>query len=209
MLAALIAWSATILVQERVVTGAEERLDRQTAAIAGDKPVIPPPPEPLAASAPPRALLADALLRARAAQPLGEGAERRSLIDQAADELTAAAGARPYWGERQATVAFVQTLRDGDDSTPALQSLGRSYDVTPYLVHAAPWRVAFGVRHWNMVAAATRDHIVDEAVWISRVDPKTLDGIFGLFRGTAAYEPFLRRWLTARRGDADFRSSRR
>ena len=202
-LAAAASVSGYVLAQDHVAASAEAQLRDQAAAFDAGK--VDLPPTHASQNAVPRVRFADALMSARVAQRLAIGDARRApLLDRAAAELSTLQSARPYWGERAATLAFVEMLRSGDSSPAALNALSESYREAPYLRQSGSWRVEYGLRQWEQLDAETQAHLLDEAVWLSRDDVKILNGMLDAMRGTQAYRGFMTRWVISRRDDADF-----
>jgi hypothetical protein len=202
-LAAAASVSGYVLAEEHIAATAEARLRDQTAAFDAGTVTLPPADTPRGSV--PRVRFADALMSARAAQRLNLGDARRGpLLDRASTELSELEGARPYWGERDAAIAFVETLRSGDTSPTALHALSQSYREAPYLRQSGSWRVEYGLREWENLDSEARAHLLDEAVWLSRDDVRVLNGTLDAMRGTQAYRGFMTRWVISRRDDADF-----
>jgi hypothetical protein len=155
---------------------------------------------------PARARVADALFVARQAQLLRLPSERKAGLDHALDALriAQAEAKRPHWGEAKTVAGFVHALRDGEDAAVTRQTVAESYADAPYLRYAAAWRVQYGLRHWEKFEPVTRRQIVNEAVWLSRLDSRSHEQIFAMARDSAAYKPFVLRALAARSDDADF-----
>lgn len=152
-----------------------------------------------------RAILADILLRARAAQlMLDEDPNRITLLRQAAGQLDMIAGAHPYWGEYWVVRAFVMAQLDGDWSPATVQAFDRSYRETPYLPQSADWRVAYALRNWDRLASDIRPIAIREMVWLARREFADRDRLIPQIRQTDAYRPFMVEWLAVRSRDADF-----
>lgn len=193
-----------VLAQEAAVAHAETELDRTAKTLRASDRQVRPVIEDLSLDSPPRALLANALLRARVAQRSQDPDDRRRLLDAALAELQAMRGARPYWGEMWSTLAYVQAMRLGPDSPAARNAFDRSYMDAPYLSRAAAWRVGYGFQEWDVLTPTTRNRVLDEAVWLARSSTNALDTILPVARSSPAYEAFMVHWLSARVGDADF-----
>jgi hypothetical protein len=205
--AVAVALSALVLADERAVAGSQARIDRQTRGNDSDILLE----EMLRTGAtlgrqPPRATLTDALMIALWAQARPDDPRRTTLLAQANDLATRAARSRPYWGEAWAVTAFARSLKGAAAGADADMALAASYRATPYLRHAAAWRVRYGLGAFERLDASTRARVVDEAVWIARIDPATLDAIVGASRGSDAYFPFLLRWRAMREDDADWQA---
>lgn len=143
---------------------------------------------------PPRAIFAEALATARAAQRERDAQERRDLLDDADRRATMAASARPAWGEAWALAAWVRGLRDGSDSAAARDALSASYRATPFLRHAGAWRVGRAFATFDLLNAQVRARAVREAVWLMRIDPDLVAPVMASARGSSAYRPVLLEW---------------
>jgi len=197
------AYGLHFIWQERAVLAAQDRIDRNHVLGAeGNGPSISLPPSPIGTDDPPRLILAYALLDAQRAAALPLGPPRAALLDSARQKIAAIADSRPYWGEADVVRAYIASLSP-DSMAEALAALVRSYDSSPYLLNAAAWRWRFGIEHWDRLAAPTRTHLIDEAVWLARLKPDQRPQIMDLASGTDAYKPLLLRWREVRLKDAD------
>ena len=62
-------------------------------------------------------------------------------------------------------------LRDHGHTTPrALADYERSYRAAPFLWQEARWRIAFGTLNWSALSPATRQAMIEEAVWLTHVN---------------------------------------
>jgi hypothetical protein len=52
----------------------------------------------------------------------------------------------------------------------AMRDYAASYRAAPFLWHEAHWRIALGSLAWPALDRATRQHMIDEAVWLTRYD---------------------------------------
>ncbi len=200
--------SVVILSREGEVATAEARLDEapQTDASGRVTPRIAIPWHE--DGYPARARVADALALARQAQASPDAAARHEMIERAAVEIQAALSRRPEWGEGWTVAAFIDELRYGDHNPSAIAALARSYRGAPYLRDAASWRVRFGLGAWDALDAATQAKVIDEAVWLVRIDSTTAGPVFDLARQSPAYPQLMLRWLAMRPGDANFITDR-
>ena len=62
-------------------------------------------------------------------------------------------------------------------STRALADYAASYRAAPFLRAEARWRIALGARGWPQLDRATRQHMIEEAVWLTRYDNRQRAGI--------------------------------
>ena len=207
MVAVALALSVVVVADERAVAGSQARIDRQTRGNDPDTLLG----EMLRSGSalgrhPSRATLTDALMIVLWAQARPDDPRRAALLAEANELATRAARSRPYWGEAWAVVAFARSLQGAAAAVDADVALAASYRATPYLRHAAAWRVRYGLGAFERLDASTRARIVDEAVWIARIDPASLDAIVDASRGSDAYFPLLLRWRAMRENDADWQA---
>lgn len=152
-----------------------------------------------------RAILADILLRARAAQFMRDDDPRRVLLlGQAQAQLDRIEGAHPYWGEYWAVRAFVMAMLKGDRSSDTVGAFNRSYRETPYIYQSADWRVDYALRNWGSLSPDIRPHAIREMVWLARREFTDRDRLIPQIRETDAYRLFMIEWLAVRSRDADF-----
>jgi hypothetical protein len=59
----------------------------------------------------------------------------------------------------------------------ALRDYAASYRAAPFLWQEAHWRIALGGLAWPALDRATRQHMIDEAVWLTRYDQAQQAGI--------------------------------
>lgn len=52
----------------------------------------------------------------------------------------------------------------------ALVDYAASYRATPFMARGALWRIAYGAQAWGDLSPATRQAMLDEAVWLARRD---------------------------------------
>ncbi len=84
-------------------------------------------------------------------------------------------------------------------SPQAMADYAASYRAAPFLRQEARWRIALGARAWRQLDRATRQHMIDEAVWLTRYDNAQRGGIetnMGDSPAGAAYQLALLRVAT-------------
>ena len=59
----------------------------------------------------------------------------------------------------------------------AMADYAASYRAAPFLRQEARWRIALGARAWPQLDRVTRQHMIDEAVWLTRYDNAQRGGI--------------------------------
>ncbi len=157
----------------------------------------------------PRAQIADALTLARAASVATSEAERQRQLGEAGRLLASANALRPDWAEGQVSASFVSSLRTGEPAKRlAAQQLAASYRAAPFLRDSGLWRVREGLSSWSQLPAWSQSRLVDEGVWLARLNDPLRADVFDMVRGSPAYPAFARRWLELRQGDADLRGAR-
>lgn len=154
----------------------------------------------------PRAQVAEALILARGAIVAPDTAQRQHLLDRADALLGKAQAQRTDWADALVAASFVASLRGNPQGrTAALRSLAASYQAAPFSRDAGLWRVREGLSAWDRSTPDLHRHVIEEAIWLARLDGRLRTEIFGLVRGSSAYSTFARRWLALRRLDADWR----
>lgn len=92
-------------------------------------------------------------------------------------------------------IAYASSLgNDSRDGVRARDALTASYAGAPFLHDGGLWRIRYGVRAWPALGNATREAILREGVWLLGVDLDWWVPVFGTFRGSPAYIPFMLRW---------------
>lgn len=126
--------------------------------------------DPCAAACPARALAASAvsLIVQAAAEP--PEVQRRARLQEAERRLERALQARSAEGEWWVWLAYARVL-EGRNFPAAVANLQRSYAATPFLPQEGAWRVRISAGAWSQLDAKTRRALVDEAVWLTEVDP--------------------------------------
>ena len=189
----------TVLGQEKAIADRRAFLARQELlGREGQRLPIPPPASP---DAPPRELLIDALIRARAAEALPDGERREMLIDRAEQESIAVTRSRPIWAEAWIVRAFASTLKNPKAVDVTRGAVERSYQDAPFLRVGGIWRVQWGVDHWAALTPSLRGDIVEEAVLLGRMTGEMRAAIFQIARGTPAYPALVERWHQLRARD--------
>lgn len=165
---AIIATVASLwsLRQESIVTDYQQRLDNQ---ILPDGTMHRPDFLPLPAFAPPRALVAEALYRARVASTMSDTVQRRIQLTEARTATIGAADSRPHWGEAWVVRAYVESLASPRFGEREKKALIRSYLDAPFLYPGGFWRTRQGILNWNAFPGFARDRIADEMVWLIRL----------------------------------------
>ena len=78
-------------------------------------------------------------------------------------------------------LAFATTSANTGSGAPmpaqALADYAASYRAAPFLRQEARWRIAFGAQGWQRLDRATRQHMIDEAVWLTQYDNTQRAGI--------------------------------
>lgn len=192
------------IAQERQVARAEHALSAEAGQLMRGRPLV-PDARPIALDQPRRLLLLQAQSRLYEA-PFAAPAARAVMLDSALRALGVAA-ATPYGdGEAELALAYLHARRD--DAAAMRVALARSYAFTPYLRHAADWRVRQAFAHWRDMPPLVHRRSVNEAIWYVRLRAEYREGIFSAARASPAYVPFLLALRQVRAGDHDLRSFR-
>jgi hypothetical protein len=154
---------------------------------------------PIPVDSPPRAVLAQANLIARAAAIDTAHPGRGPALAQAQADIDRLLAVRPHWADAW-VIASVVAAQRGDQRT-AVAALDRSYREAGYLRGSGAWRVATAFANWEGLSEQARARSVDEAVWLARIDKRIRDEIFSLARRSPAYRPLLLRWREMRLRD--------
>ena len=201
VLVVIIARAALVVRQEARVADAERLLEAPSEMIDGDAGFATVFD---GKSRVPRVKLAEASFLARQSLDAPTAADRRADLERAAADIGLATRSRPHWGDAWTVRAFIETQRAGEDSAAARAALSRSYADAPFLRPAGLWRVRYGLEQWPLLDKASRQHVVQEADWLTRIDRANREPIFALARQSAGYMPLLLYWRTLRAGDSDF-----
>ena len=89
---------------------------------------------------------------------------------RAQDLITHLRTAAPQWAATLVLSTQLELQQHGPATARALHDYAASYRAAPFLWREARWRIAFGSLFWQSLDTATRDHMLDEAVWITRFD---------------------------------------
>lgn len=181
-------WS---LRQERIVADYQLRLDEQ---LFPDGTMHRPDFQPVPALAPPRALLAEGLYRARVAGTMPDTLQRRTEIAQARVAIAQAVDSRPHWGEAWVVSAYIESLALPRLGAPEKNALIRSYLDAPFLYPGGLWRTQRGISNWGAFSGFTQNRIADEMVWLIRQSGgQTRSDLLEFVRNSPAYRAvFLR-----------------
>lgn len=207
MLAITTGIASLDLTHQMTIADSRSAVEAQSARLTrGGTASINLPTLPLDGS--PDVLVLDALRVARSAAALPQNAERRRLVMEAVRGAERGAAARPNWGEAEVVVAYASSLgSDGRDGVRARDALAASYADAPFLHDGGLWRVRYGVQAWPALGKVTREAILREGVWLLGVDRNWWVPVFGTFRGSPAYIPFMLRWRDVMTGTSRSRTN--
>ncbi|PZU57351.1 MAG: hypothetical protein DI547_13705 [Sphingobium sp.] len=203
LLCGAIGLATVSLRQEWQVRQSETALEAQTTAMMRHDRMPAPRFDPIPPNLPPRAQVHRALYEGRAAQFARSPGDRARMLNDAVSTIGRATAARPRWGEAWTVATFIYALHDGPRAARTQSALARSYAGTPFLRYSAQWRVGFALATEDLLSGETRARVIDEGIWIARIEPRSRKAIFDMFRPTPAYERFLLRWRAMRLRDAD------
>lgn len=196
--------SIGLWMREHAVAAADAGLKTQELALARSDSVAESSTVAVDAGSQPRLLLSDAIYRARAIQSTG-GVGRDNDLAALSRQVDLAIDARPHWAQAWVVKAYIESLRPRSGHLQAsLAALSRSYSDAPFLRDASGWRVTYGMAQWESLDSFVRNRVIEEAAWLSRVDPDVRRAIFGHARATRAYEPLVLRWRELRMADGNY-----
>lgn len=94
---------------------------------------------------------------------LGKEHPTAQELDRAERGARAALGQYPYNSQAWLRLALADVKRHGRLTTPGLAALRRSYDLVALEPNAGPWRVAFGLQHWQELPKDLQNQVRREA----------------------------------------------
>ena len=96
---------------------------------------------------------------------------RQLYLARARDLVAHLRAARPDWAPSLILSSAVALASANTPLPPeALRDYAASYRAAPFLWAEARWRIALGSLAWPALDHATRQHMIDEAVWLTRFD---------------------------------------
>ena len=100
---------------------------------------------------------------------------RQLYLARAHDLASHLRATRPDWAPSlilSSAIALASAPAASDAPLPpqALRDYAASYRAAPFLWAEARWRIALGSLAWPALDRATRQHMIDEAVWLTRYD---------------------------------------
>jgi hypothetical protein len=151
-----------------------------------------------------------ALILARAAGAVRDLRRRAAMLAEATSLAGSAHAARGRWAEAALVMAYAGAVRDapGAPGAGTLAWLATSYRDGRFLRSGGAWRAESALSVWDRLPPDTRIAAIEEAVWIARLSRDVRPRLFELARQSGAYVPFNRRWIAARRADADLVGTR-
>lgn len=93
---------------------------------------------------------------ARATAALAASAPDAAAIRLAAAETRRSLALAPANPRPWLRLAYIETLRSGALTAPALEHLERSYVLAPYGPDDTPWRLSFMFQHWDRLTPSLR-----------------------------------------------------
>jgi hypothetical protein len=113
---------------------------------------------------------------------------RQLYLARARDLAAHLHATRGDWGPSLILSAEAAIALAGPAAIPpqALRDYAASYRAAPFLWREAHWRIALGALAWPSLDHATRQHMLDEAVWLTRYDQTQQAGIEADLGDTAA-----------------------
>lgn len=156
-------------------------------------------------------LLAAGGASAAAATPLEALARATLWIDQAAQATTMSERRRAL-DQAEAMLAWVRTVRAempdatllqvradlvrfGQPRASTFAAFAQSYRQAGFLRQQGLWRLAFAVTYWPLLSAATHRAVIEEAIWLVRLDGRLRPVVDQLVAGTPPAVPIQLRLL--------------
>jgi hypothetical protein len=97
------------------------------------------------------------------------GAERPSLLREAASRMERGLALRPRWSEAWVIQTHMLSATRGIGAPEALRAFETSYELAPFLRDAADWRLRYGIATWASLSPTARKAVASEAIMLSRV----------------------------------------
>ena len=123
-----------------------------------------------AESLPDRGAAALAELAIASAAQAPSGALRQFYLARAGGLVAHLHAKRPDWAPTLLLSAQWAVGRGDGASAAALRDYAASYTQAPFLWQEARWRIAYGSAEWGALTPATRNAMIDEALWLTRYD---------------------------------------
>lgn len=125
------------------------------------------------ATLPDRAVAALAQIALTTAADAPEGGLRQLSLSRAHELVGHLRVTRGAWAP-SLILSTEMTIAESPPGAPvaasALSDYAASYHVAPFLRQEARWRILLGAEVWPKLDRATRQHVIDEAVWLTRSD---------------------------------------
>lgn len=139
-------------------------------------------PAQLVGTSPPEALGLAALWIDQAASSR-EPFRQRALAN--ADAMLARARAsRPEAPGASLLQVHADLVRLGKPRPSTLAAFARSYRQASFLREEGLWRLAFAATYWSELSKATRTAVINEAIWLARIDGQLRNTVDQLVTGT-------------------------
>lgn len=150
------------------------------------------PAEP-ADSGPARASLLNGLTLVQLAARQTDPRERKALLNQADAAFARAETGRPHWGDVTIGRVYGAVVAGRAMNPATIQAFARSYAQAPYVRGSVLWRLRYGALTWSRLDPATRNHVLDEAIWLSMLGPANYMRAWSALHGTPALAAYLAR----------------
>ncbi len=158
----------------RAVTERSIPVGRDWLLATGGAPEAITPPEAVARAA----LWIDQAMQATAT------AERVRALNQADALLTRVRTSRPATPDVTLLRMRSDLVRFGGPRASTFAALAQSYRQAGFLRQQGLWRLAFAVTYWPSLSAATQQAVIEEAIWLVRLDGRLRPVVDQLVAGT-------------------------
>lgn len=109
---------------------------------------------------------------------------RRRALSQADNLLAHVRAIRPAAPSTTLLEVRADLIRFGRPRTATLFAFARSYRQAGFLRDEGLWRIAFAALYWRDLSESTRKSVVDEALWLARLDGRLRVMVNKLVTGT-------------------------
>lgn len=109
---------------------------------------------------------------------------RRRALSQADYLLTRVRATRPASSSAALLEVRADMVRFGKPRTTTLAAFARSYQQAGFLYNEGLWRIAFAALYWQDLSQSTRKAVMDEALWLARLDGRLRIVVDQLVTGT-------------------------
>lgn len=109
---------------------------------------------------------------------------RAHALAQAETLLAGVRRVRPDAPDASLLQVRLDMVRHGQPQPAAIAAFARSYRQAGFLREQGLWRLAFAATYWSRLSKETRAAVVDEAIWLARLDGRLRTAVDQLVTGT-------------------------